>query len=169
MNKQELRKWAKNERKKLNIKEKSKNLVKLLKTTKEYLDSKNILIFYPLKDEIDLLSLLEDKTKNFYLPKIDGNDLLCCLYSKKTILCESCFGLKEPKNGVVEKTLIDLVILPALCCDKKKYRLGYGKGFYDRFLKNCNVNKIICIPKELIVDTVFPEEHDIPADLIISY
>ena len=155
--KQELRKWAKEERKKLDIAKISSELVQKLKATDEYMQAKNIMIFYPLKDEINLLSLLEDSDKNFYLPKIEGENLLCCPFNKDTELCESCFKTKEPTTEPVKKDLIDLVIVPALAIDKNNYRLGYGGGFYDRFLKGKNVTKIVCIPKDLLVETVYPE------------
>ena len=138
------------------------------------------MIFYPLKDEVNLLSLTEDKTKNFYLPKIDGDNLLCCKFEENTELCESCFHTMEPvvthlpASGVLPPQggqilfLPDLVIVPALAVDKDNYRLGYGKGYYDRYLKDLNVTKIVCIPKELIVDTVFHDEFDIPVNIVIT-
>ena len=206
-NKQQLRKWAKEIRSTLDMEALSKKLVKKLSDTKEYKNAKNIMIFYPLKDEINLLSLSDDEEKNFYLPKIDGENLLCCRFDKNTELCESCFHTKEPvispssgfqppsplqgegfnneftptKGEGLEMndqepntfTPPDLVIVPALAVDKKNYRLGYGKGFYDRFLEvNKNIKPslktIVCIPKSLIVETIFPNEHDIPVDIIIT-
>lgn len=166
MDKQELRKWAKKERKKLDIQALSFELVYKLKETKEYQLAKNIMLFYPKENEVNLLSLLEDSSKNFYLPKIDGKDLLCCPYKNGDKLCSSCFNTHEPTTNPVEKSFIDLVIVPALAVDKNNYRLGYGGGFYDRFLE-VNVTKVVCIPKELVVETVFPEEHDVKMDRII--
>lgn len=165
--KQELRIWAKEERKKLDIAEISSELVQKLKATDEYMQAKNIMIFYPLKDEINLLDLLEDSNKNFYLPKIDGENLLCCPFNENIELCESCFKTKEPTTESVEKDLIDLVIVPALAVDKNNYRLGYGGGYYDRFLAGVNITKIVCIPKEFLVKTVYPEEYDIKIDKVI--
>ena len=168
--KQELRKWAKEVRSTLDMQKVSKVLVKKLKQTREYQNAKNVMIFYPLKSEVNLLSLIEDETKNFYLPKIDGENLLCCKFDKDTELCESCFHTKEP----VDKNIFipDFIIVPALAVDKNNYRLGYGRGFYDRFLatyKNkCSLKTIVCIPKELITETIFPNEYDIPVDLIIT-
>ena len=125
------------------------------------------MLYYPLKDEINLLSLLEDNTKNFYLPKISNNELLCCPYNKSDKLCESCFRTKEPLTKPVDKAIIDLIVVPALAVDKNNYRLGYGGGFYDRFLKGIKCTKIACIPNELYIESVFPEEHDICVDLVI--
>ena len=180
--KQLLRKWAKKERSNLDMKVLSEELVEKLIQTEEYKLAKNIMIFYPLKDEVNLLSLLDDSTKTFYLPKIDGEDLLCCEFNKNTELCESCFHTMEPTipsfqpspNNREQKAFpLDLVIVPALAADKNNYRLGYGKGFYDRFLRvnksnNFFFKTIVCIPKELIVETIFPNEYDYPVDLIIT-
>lgn len=166
--KSDLRTWAKEKRKKLNTEEISAKLVEKLKKTKEYLESKNIMIFYPKEFEVDLLSLLEDKSKNFYLPKIDGDNLLCCPYKKDDDLCVSCFRTKEPLTDIVEKTLIDMVIVPALAVDINNYRLGYGAGYYDRFLLNIDCIKLVCISKELVLDSVLAEVHDIKMDIIIT-
>ena len=164
--KQQLRNWAKEERSKLDMETLSKELVRKLKLTEEYKQAKHVMIFYPMKDEVNLLSLLEDTGKTFYLPKIEGDSLLCCKYDKDLPLCESCFHTKEPTNTNIYTP--DLVIAPALAVDKKFYRLGYGKGFYDRFLRTNKVKTVVCVPKQLIVDTIFPEEFDIPADKVIS-
>lgn len=162
-NKQRLRKWAKQKRSEIQWDDEL--LCAKLQQTQEYKQAKNVMIFYPLKNEVSLLSLLEDNSKQFYLPKIDGENLLCCPYGDE--LCESCFKTLEPLTEPCCKDLIDLVIVPALCCDGQNYRLGYGGGFYDRFLKDYTGKTAVCIPKELIVETVFPECHDIKSDLVI--
>ena len=166
--KQLLRKWAKEERKKLNISEISKKIVEKLELLEEYKQAENVMLFYPLNDEINLLSILKNKSKKFYLPKIDGENLLCCPYSEGDETCLSCFKTCEPVSEPCEKSLIDIVIVPALACDGDNYRLGYGGGFYDRFLKDFRGTKIVCLPKALIVKTVFPEEFDIKADIVIT-
>ena len=166
MNKEELRKKIKALRKTLSFD--SNLLADKLMQTKEYKQAKNIMLFYPLKNEVNLLSVVRDKTKKFFLPKIDGENLLCCPYGEEDELCVSCFKTMEPVSQACDKSLIDLVIVPALCCEKKKKKLGYGGGFYDRFLKNFRAIKAVCLPKELIVETVFPELHDVPVDIIIT-
>ena len=167
MNEQQLRKWIKEERKKLNTNLLSEILVKKLKETEEYKMANHIMFFYPLEYEINLLSLLNDETKNFYLPKIIGENLLCCSYKNGDMLCESCFKTKEPLSEPIDKRILDLVIVPALAVDKSNYRLGYGGGFYDRFLCDLDCKKIVCISKQFIVETVYAEQHDVKMDKII--
>lgn len=168
MDKQSLRKWARGKRKELDMERVSSILAEKLIQTEEYKNSKNIMLFYPLPDEVNLLLLLKNKTKNFYLPRIKGDELECCVYKEGDELCESCFHTKEPTCNACNKTNIDMIIVPALAIDKNGYRLGYGGGFYDRFLSNFIGIKVCCIPKEFILETVYPEKHDIKMDLIIS-
>lgn len=169
LNKQQLRKWAKNKRAELDMESLSSILAEKLQQTEEYKNAKKIMIFHPLKDEVNILSLLEDETKTFYLPKISGENLLCCKYNKGAPLCESCFHTKEPLFEVL--CIPDLVIVPALAVDINNYRLGYGGGFYDRYLAQFAQNSlktVVCIPKMLVVDTIYPNEHDIKIDKIIT-
>lgn len=164
MNKKSLRAWARE----LDKSEYSEKLVHLLKECDEYKKAKNVMIFYPLKKEVNLLSVLEDKTKKFYLPKIDGENILCCPYEYNDELCMSCFKTFEPLTTPVNKAIIDIVIVPALCCDKYNYRLGYGRGFYDRFLNDYKGKTIVCLPKNLIIDTIYPESCDVSVDVVIT-
>ena len=138
--KEELRKEIKAKRKLINID--CQMLVENLMKTQEYKRAKNIM------------------TKKFYLPKIDGENLLCCPYGEGDELCVSCFKTFEPVTEACDKNIVDLVIVPALCCDKINYRLGYGGGFYGK--------TAVCLPEELIVETVYPEAHDISVDLVIT-
>ena len=165
-NKQQLRKWAKSFGK---LREDaSYKLVQKLIETNEYKQAKNIMLFYPMKNEVNLLELLQDDSKTFYLPKIDGQKLLCCKYKNGDILCKSCFKTLEPTSKPIDKKIIDLVIVPALCCDKNNFRLGYGGGFYDRFLADYEGKTVVCLPKELVIDTIYPDEFDIAVDSIIT-
>lgn len=168
MNKQQFRIKIKEERKKLLIQELSSILVEKLLQSEEYKQAKDIMLFYPLAYEINLLNLLKDESKNFYLPKIKNDTLLCCSYKNGEELCESCFKTKEPLSNPTDKSILDLIIVPALAVDKNNYRLGYGGGFYDRFLKDLDAFKMVCIPKEFVLDTVYPETHDVRMDKIIT-
>ena len=168
MGKKELRIWARSKRKELDMEKVSSVLTEKLAKINIYKDSQNVMIFYPKSDEVNLLSLLKDNTKRFYLPRIKGEDMECCLYKTGDELLESSFHTMEPSCNACSKTEIDLVIAPALACDKNGYRLGYGGGFYDRFFSDYKGKKICCIPDELVVETVYPDEQDIKMDLILG-
>ncbi len=162
-----LRAKAKGIRKSLNIDIISAAAVARIKELDEYKTALNVMIFYPLKFEINLLKLLDDD-KNFYLPKVYEDIILVCPFKNGDRLEKSCFNLSEPCSNPVDASILDLVILPALMADKYGYRLGYGGGFYDRFLeKYPDVKSILPIPKELFTDKLPHEKFDKKADITI--
>jgi len=162
----ELRKKAKNIRKNLPMKEISSQLVCLIRENTVYRASKNIMLFYPTEFEVDLRELLKDD-KNFYLPKVEDKKLLVCPYSND--LQKSHFGIYEPCSKPVNTEILDLVVVPALMCDKNGYRLGYGGGFYDRFINKYGQNfKTLCpVPKELFVEDLPVDKFDKKVDFIV--
>lgn len=167
-NKVDLRLKAKNIRKSLNIDEVSNLIVDLVRKHPYYIMAKKVMIFYPTKYEINLLNLLEDK-KEFYLPKVDGQNLLVCPYCCDDKLEKSSFNILEPCSNPVNAQNLDLVIVPALMADEKGFRLGYGGGFYDRFLSlyEGNFKTIVVVPKVLYVRELPIDEYDKSVDGVI--
>ena len=148
------------------------NIVEKIKNWDLYKSSKNIMIFYPLAEEINLLPLAEDKNKNFYLPKCTkDNSLTAHLFKDKNELIENKFRIKEPKNEAINPEILDIVFLPALGADKFGNRIGYGKGYYDRFLalEKIKAKKVLIIQSALISDVeIKADEFDIKYDYLIS-
>jgi len=164
--KTELRTKAKALRKTLDIEAISTGLANLVRRNDIYKNSNNVLLFYPTKYEVDLRALLEDN-KKFYLPKVVGKDLVICPYKNGDKLEKSNIGIFEPVTVPVDKSVLDLVIVPALMVDNKGYRLGYGGGFYDRFLQDFEGNTLCAIPKELITNELPHDEFDIKVKQLI--
>lgn len=165
--KSDLRKKAKCIRKSLSIAEKSKIAIEKIRGNTLYIPAKNVLIYYPLRYELNLLALLDDE-KNFYLPRVCGENLQICPFKKGDKLVTSSFNICEPCSNFINPRNLDLVVVPALMADKFGFRLGYGGGFYDRFLvENSTVKTILPIAKELIVEELPHEEFDIKIDEII--
>lgn len=166
MNKLELRIKFKEKRKLLNIKEKSQIISDKIRMSEIYQTAKNVMLFYPTKFEVDLLDLLTDN-KNFYFPKVSGKEILVCPHNGAFV--KSNLNILEPASEPINPNLLDLVVVPALAVDKTHYRLGYGGGYYDRFLaKFPNLETITPIFKELIVDELPKNSFDIKVKLIIS-
>ena len=165
--KSDLRKKAKCIRKSLSIAEKSKSAIEKIRENTFYIPAKNVLIYYPLRYELNLLALLDDE-KNFYLPRVCGENLKICPFKKGDKLVASSFNICEPFSNSINPRNLDLVVVPALMADKSGFRLGYGGGFYDRFLvENNAVKTILPIAKELIDEELPHEEFDIKIDEII--
>ena len=169
MNKEKLREKNRLLRKELNIEEASSCIVSKILDFDAFLRAKNVLIFYPLKYEVNLLELLNVKNKNFYLPKICEDNLLICPYSEKLKI--SNFKVMEPcTNPIPDLSIIDVAFIPALAVDKKLNRLGYGKGYYDRLFTNPNfkAQKVGVLFKELVVDEINIDVFDVPLDFLIT-
>lgn len=170
INKSALRKEILDRRKTLEVKTLSVELCRKLSSNKQYQNAKNIFAYYPKKYEVDITSLFNDKDKNWFLPKIINDKLEFIEYKIGDNLIKNSFGVFEPiKNPTT--ILPDLIIVPALTTDKKGYRLGYGKGYYDMFLSETPYNNIFTVSlvfDELLVNDIMPESHDKKINLIIS-
>jgi 5-formyltetrahydrofolate cyclo-ligase len=157
-------------RKTLNTEASSKKIINKLFCLKEYKKSKNILCYFPLKYEIQTFECFKDNSKNWYLPRVSGENMEICPYSFNKMEIGS-FNICEPTTEKIKNTnIIDCVIIPCVACDINGYRIGYGKGYYDRFFKELKHNpiKIMLIYSELLCKNIYPEKHDIKADIIIT-
>lgn len=107
------------------------------------------------------------------VPRIDfaTGELSSVVYSSTCPLMRNRWGVNEPEGGtVMHPEAIDLAIVPLLCFDETGFRVGYGKGYYDRFLAKCRPNclkvGLSFFPAvEKIEDT---DEYDVPLDLFIT-
>lgn len=164
----ELRKIAKQIRLNLDLPNISKQIAENILTLNEFETAKNVMFFYPMHNEIDILGVVSDK-KNFYLPKVDGLELLVCPYRIGDNLSVSKYKTMEPLTKPVSVEILDVVIVPALMVDKTFNRLGYGGGFYDRFLSKLpqSVLKIVVIPEKLLIDKIPLDIFDEKVDVTI--
>lgn len=162
-----LRENAKSVRKTLKLQDISEKIVSNIKLQTWYKSARNVMIFYPLSDEINLMSLaIQDK--NFYLPRVNGDDIEICPYKAGDELVTSKWGISEPKTSPVNLAQIDIIFTPALMIDKNFHRLGYGGGFYDRLMKDYAGVKAGVIPEKLYVDSIPVGDYDIPLDCVIT-
>ena len=123
-------------------------------------------------DTAHLLSVLQGKDKQIVIPKIlDDYELEHYLLFDQTPLKMSHWGIPEPQSGIkINSNQIDVVFVPLLIFDLQGHRIGYGKGYYDRFLVKCRKETIkvglsYFDPIEKIDDI---QSHDIPIDFGIT-
>lgn len=119
-----------------------------------------------------LLTLLQGQDKNVVVPRVlPSRSMEHILHTDSTLFRANKWGIPEPVEGLkVEAEQIDVVFLPLLVFDINGNRLGYGKGYYDQFLRQCrpDVLKIglSFFPPEDRVWKV--EAHDIPMDACVT-
>lgn len=164
--KSDIRSIIKKDRKKLDIKAISRELSNCVISHPAFCRAKNVMLYYPTALEIDLLEIMREN-KNFYFPKVDGDNLLVCPGCGN--FKKSDLNIFEPCSAPVNAEILDLIIVPALAVDKDNYRLGYGGGFYDRFLaKYPNIETLTAIPHNYVFAWLPREKNDIPVDFVVT-
>lgn len=92
-----------------------------------------------------ILNILSGKDKNILISKSDfkTGDMIHFLLTDNTKIKKNSYNIPEPIDGIeITTDKIDVVFIPLLAFDKQGNRVGYGKGFYDRFLAQCNPDTI---------------------------
>ena len=125
----------------------------------------NVASYYPSFFEVDVLNIFKFKFKRKltnYLPVISGKNTMKFFYWKPhEALKINKFGMLEPAS--LNKNVVpDLMLVPLLAYDKNKFRLGYGKGYYDKYLfKLSKINKKII---SIGVAFSFQKHHKLPTN-----
>lgn len=158
--------------------DKSLKIKNRLINTSMYTEANHIFTFLSFNKEVMTKPIIDDcmqKNKQVYIP-------LCNTQIKEIVLCKfegwdklkpSKFGILEPMREhvrIVNRSILDMVIVPGAVFDRKGNRIGYGAGYYDRFfhtLKKDIVKIGICYAFQ-IVDEIIPSEYDVPMDYIIT-
>ncbi len=170
--KQEYRTYARKTRKNLDLKVISSSICGLIRGLDEYKKAKKIAGYCPSDYEINIKPLFEDISKEWFLPVVtDHKNMVFCEFKACSELGLNRYGICEPCSGKeIDINEPDIIIIPALMVDKKGYRLGYGKGYYDRFLAGLpgNCVKIVPIADELLTDGLPCDEYDIPAHIAVT-
>ncbi len=134
--------------------------------------AKVVALYKSLLYEVDtdyLINYAEEKGKVILLPRIVNNELVFLIYQKDDILEENAFHILEPayNENNIYHGLIDIIIVPGVGFDMNNNRLGYGGGYYDRFLQNNGAYKIgICFHEQL-VNSLPIEKYDVKVDMVI--
>lgn len=141
----------------------------------EYAKAETLLLYFPTRSEPDLTSL-------FQMAKNDGKQVALPISEKESStldfrliaslgeLSAGAYGIREPQDSAPRAELgrRTLCIVPALAVDRDGYRLGYGKGYYDRFLSTFAGDAIVAIHSSLVCDRLPRYETDVPVKTIIT-
>ncbi len=143
-------------------------IVKKIINSADFIKAKNIALYYPIKGEVSLLELLKIENKNYYFPKCSDNDLEFIKYCND--FKKDKYDIPTPTGNPINPKILDIIYTPSLAANSKNYRLGYGKGFYDRFFskRNLKAKKIIVLSHEFKDIEFREDEFDVKYDEIIS-
>jgi len=180
MNKAELRKIYQAKRAQLSkeqVEAGSKRICDLLFKKFKFGEVSSVHIFLPIetKNEVNtnfIISRLWDKfpSVKVVVPKIADLAIESFVLTPETKLFKNSLGVPEPLNGApFSHPQIDFVLLPLLAFDKSGNRIGYGKGFYDRFLTTCkpHVTKVGLSLFEA-EESIEPDAFDVPMNFCMT-
>lgn len=151
--------------------------------TKEYQDCKRVFTYVSFQSEIDTFNIMEQAflhDKQVYIPKVEAHGLE--FYEIKNLkgLVRSSYGILEPTGNVEHRFSSsstpksqkeNLMLLPGLAFDPYGNRIGYGAGYYDKYLVSQGVDtfyKLALAYEFQILERVPSEDFDIHADAIIT-
>lgn len=150
-----------------------RKIVAALLSREEIKNAGTVMMYLPIKNEVDVTELIrifgEEKRTVVPVSDTDTCTIIPAYISADEIFRTGAYGIKEPlKINEAKPEDIDVIIVPGAVFNKKRFRIGYGKGYYDRFLGRCKAKTIGVAYDFQITDDEFAEAHDIPVDTIIT-
>lgn len=125
--------------------------------------------YYPVRGEIDLLPLLHRaraEGKSVALPVLRGDEMLFCRFDGETHTGK--YGIPEPTGDIISPDGRTLCIVPGLAYDSEGFRLGYGGGYYDRFLCDFSGGALGAFYSDFCAENLPHDDYDMPLNCIIT-
>lgn len=133
--------------------------------------AKTVLIYYPMRNEIDVLSLIKKykKKKTFLFPVTHRFSMDACPYEGNAKMHRGKYNIPEPTTAPYKES-IDLIIVPGVGFDKQGNRLGRGGGYYDKFITSVRKNtKLIGVGYDFqLIEEVPVNRRDKKMDYIVT-
>ena len=175
MNKQELRRAIREKKRAMTeaeIESKSAALGELLAGSQCYRDAKTVYGYLPYNQEVRTVPMLERalrEGKRVAVPKVYGDEMRFIYLEDLTQIAKGYAGIPEPiADGPVAREKDALVLMPGLAFDPQGHRIGYGGGFYDRFLAAEPEHPTVALCYDFqVLPELDTEEFDIPVDQVI--
>jgi 5-formyltetrahydrofolate cyclo-ligase len=148
----------------------SKRVQEFVINSKEFKSAKVIGAYYAFGSEVKTDLIIEKAKalgKKVALPSVEGESLAFYELSSGKYLVKGRFGIMEPlPYGPVDK--MDLLVVPGIAFDKKGYRLGYGKGYYDKFLAKKDLFSIGLAYSFQLIESLPKGEYDKRLDAVAT-
>lgn len=175
MDKKELRRKIREQKRAMTpaqIEEKSLRLGELFFETEQYRNAKTIYGYLPYNQEVRTVFMLERAIadgKKVAVPKVYGEEMLFIYMTDLRLVEKSDFGIPEPiADGPVADDPTALVLMPGLAFDPEGNRMGYGGGFYDKFLEKEPNHPTVALCYDFqMLPHLETQAHDIPVDLVL--
>ncbi|MBI1663190.1 MAG: 5-formyltetrahydrofolate cyclo-ligase [Nitrosopumilus sp.] len=149
----------------------SDKISKKLKKIRTFRDAQKIGAYYPIGSEIltqDIIQELLSNGKQVFLPRVSEGQMGFKKMSDFSSLESGSFDIMEPKIECETENNLDVILVPTVGITPKGVRLGYGHGFYDKFLANHKTTTISLTLEKQVVKNIPKSDHDMPIDWIVT-
>lgn len=156
----------------------SNSILEKIKSLKQYEQAKIIMLYLSYGSEVvtDLMIkefLLDGKEVAVPIILTPGDGIMQAIKINSLEECSAkVYGIRQPEfdeNLIVDKRDVDLILVPGIVFDKKGYRIGYGKGYYDRWLEGTDIEKRIGLAYEVQIVSEIPKgQFDLPVGMLVT-
>ncbi len=173
VSKDKLRIISKEKRKFIKDKKIKENIItKKLLSNEKIINSNNILVYISMSDEVSTKNFIEELLKlkkNIYAPRVLEKQIKFYKINSLEEFELSSLGINEPISNIEYVDNNNSVcIVPGLMFDKYNNRLGYGGGYYDKYLSEHNIYKIGICFSDFLVNNINVDDYDIKMDEVIT-
>ncbi|MBJ2187501.1 MAG: 5-formyltetrahydrofolate cyclo-ligase [Muribaculaceae bacterium] len=142
----------------------------LVENTAAFMLAEHILMYHSLPDELSTREFIDrwSARKRFYLPRVNGVNLDILPYDRSRLHL-GAFNIEEPTGDeTADINDIELIIVPGVAYDRRGNRIGRGKGYYDRLLRDTRAVTIGVAYSCQLCDDIEPDEFDVPVNYVIT-
>ena len=149
----------------------SGKIQKKLKKIFAFKNAQKIGVYYPIGSEVftqDIIQELISQGKEVFLPKVVGEKMEFRKIEDFSSLEQGNFDIMEPKDGCPTDNNLDVILVPTVGISPSGVRLGYGHGFYDKFLAENKTTTISLTYEKQIIKNIPKSDHDVLIDWIVT-
>ena len=134
----------------------------------------SVALYHPIRNETatdDIFNAAIRQGKVVFYPRVEGENLYFVSVNSLDQLAPGCFGVLEPSADMpVADRVPDMILVPGVAFDRRGHRLGYGRGFYDRYLHQCpaGVCKVGFSYSFQLCHTIPDDDHDQLLDALVT-
>ena len=153
---------------------KSKTACRIFLNSQIYRTSKVLMMYMPLGNEVHTQEIIDkafEDGKVVVVPvtDVDNTDIIPCSISRNTAFVSGAYSINEPDDKCrIDENEIDVVLVPGIAFDRNGSRIGFGKGYYDKFLNKTNAVKVGYCYDFQLMENIPTDEHDVVMDYVVT-
>ncbi len=155
------------------VKKRSRRITESVLSSEVYKASDSVCLYMPINNEVDVSMIIDEviaSGKKVYLPRVVGDEMDFYYYDKSIDLICGPFNILEPQSDeILHPDSSTLIIMPGAVFSTECDRIGYGGGYYDRYLDRYPMVNTVAVAYDFQIKPLFPTEAtDIKPDYIIG-